>query len=406
MSNTIKDLALSLESKRNEMKAHLDSLKGRVPTSDELGELEKREAELAEIKGKYDAAKRVEDLSAENDEGLSSLRRVGRLPIATTDETASAVKTIGQMFVESDAYKHYRDGKVEAKSSIDVDSGKFLKTVFSSGAGFAPFVERSGVVAYSAVRNPSLLDVLPTISTDQNAYKFMLESTFTNNAAEKAESVEGTLTTFGESALAFTETTAAIKMIGTFLPVSEEQLEDVPGIQGLLDNRLGLMLRLRLESEVVAGSGTGANLQGIQNMSGVQAQALSTDTILDAVFKAITKVRANAFCEPSAVLIHPTDWQTITLAKDTVGQYLHHASAIGGPMTLWGVPVIPSTAMTAGTALVLDASQFAIVMRRGVDLQIGTVNANFTQAVKTIRATLRAGVVGYRPSAACKVTGL
>jgi len=376
--------------------------------ADKLSTLDNFEKELTQLKSSYEAAEKVERLSKDNEDALKASNKVNRLPIANTESTSSGVKSLGQVFVESEAYKNFRTDKRIVTTSLDINMNAIvrgnLKNVFSEGAGYAPFVERSGVVAYSAQRQPVLLDVLPTINTDQSAYKFMLETTFTNNAAPKAESAQGALTTFGESALAFTEETAAIKRIGTFLPITDEQIEDVAGIVGIVDNRLGDMIRLELETQVLAGDGTGANILGLENLSGVQTYTLSSETDMDAIFKGITKVRANAFVQPDYILINPTDWQTITLTKDTLGQYILHAAAIGGPATLWGLPVIMSTAVTAGTCVVINSASFAIVMRRGLDVQMGYVNANFTQGVKTLRADLRAGFVGYRPSAACVVT--
>jgi len=76
-------------------------------------------------------------------------------------------------------------------------------------------------------------------------------NTFTNSAAEKAEGDAA-----AESALALTATTDEVEEIGTFVPVSKVQLEDVPMAEAYLTNRLTFMVRQKLDKQILEGSGT------------------------------------------------------------------------------------------------------------------------------------------------------
>src|SRR5207245_1264112 len=82
----------------------------------------------------------------------------------------------------------------------------------------------------------------------------------TNAAAETAEN-----SAYPESALQLTERTSAIQKIPTFLPVTDEQLEDVEQVRGYLTDRLVFMIRQRLDAQVLNGNGTAPNLKGILN---------------------------------------------------------------------------------------------------------------------------------------------
>ena len=111
----------------------------------------------------------------------------------------------------------------------------------------------------SALRDPnSVISLFDQIETDQNAYSYLEETTFTNNAAEAAEGA-----TVGEGALAFTEQSESIRKMGVFLPVTDELLSDVSGIQGYINSRLQTMIKLRLDSQLLAGDGTAPNLEGL-----------------------------------------------------------------------------------------------------------------------------------------------
>jgi hypothetical protein len=87
--------------------------------------------------------------------------------------------------------------------------------------------------------------------TEQDPYAYMEETTFTNAPAEVAEG-----SSYPEATLAGTERQVDVSKIVVFLPVTDEELEDVEALPATIDNRLTLMLRQRLELQMVVGNGT------------------------------------------------------------------------------------------------------------------------------------------------------
>ena len=55
--------------------------------------------------------------------------------------------------------------------------------------------------------------------------------------------------------------------------------------------RLSTTSANRSEAQILSGDGTGQNLLGIRNRSGVQTHERGEDTVADALFKAIQKVQ-------------------------------------------------------------------------------------------------------------------
>jgi HK97 family phage major capsid protein len=248
---------------------------------------------------------------------------------------------------------------------------------------------------------------MPIVNTTQNAYKFILESTFTNNAAEVAESVEGTLATYGEAAIGDTETTADIRKIAVLLPVSDEQLADVPGIRDYLDSRLAYMVRARLEAQIIAGNGSAPNIRGLINVSSINTQAKGGDSVPDAIYKGITLIRVNGQCEPNVILMHPSDWQDVRILSNVTGDYIGNGVHVADTRTLFGIPVILNTAVTSGTAVVLDTMFNTVVMRQGVDIQVTNAHSTwFASGVQAIKAEVRAGLACQRVKSICTVTGI
>lgn len=395
-------LAGQLETKRGELKALFDSYKGadgvlNVP-ADKIEEIEKRNDEIKSINDEYLAAKKLEDAVADNDSELKGLRKVVRPNFAAPEGEKTEAKSFGDLVIAAGALKSWQQ-------PVEVDLS--VKTVMSTGAGFAPFSPRDNVVADYPLRKLGLLDVIPQMDWNYASYLFMEETTHTNNAAEKAESANGALVAYGEAAFAFTERSITMRDIGTFLPVSEQQLEDVPGMVSLLNGRLSYQVRNRLEAQLIAGDGNAPNIGGILNVSGIQSQAKGSDSVPDAIYKAITKVRSVGFTEPTHILMHPNDFQDIRILQNTTGQYVFEGgmNQAGVPM-LFGLPVILSTAVTENTAIVLDISFFQAVNRRGVIVESTWMGDDFKNGVKSIRATVRGNLACYRGKAACKVTGI
>jgi HK97 family phage major capsid protein len=80
---------------------------------------------------------------------------------------------------------------------------------------------------------------------------------------------------------------------------------------------------------------------------------------------------------------------------------------VGGTLTLWGVPVITTPLIAAGTALVGDFKQAILWAREGVTVTASTEHADFF--IKNLVAVLAEGRWAFgvpRPAAFCKVTGL
>ena len=230
----------------------------------------------------------------------------------------------------------------------------------------------------------------------------MEETTATTGAAEIAEGAA-----YGQSTFVLTERTSNVRKIATFLPVTDEQLEDIPQVQGHVNSRLAFFLHQRLDQQVITGDGIAPNLKGFLNVAGIQTQVKGADPGPDAIYKAMVKVRIAGRAFPSGVVFHPTDWQNIRLLRTAEGLYIWGSPSDAGEQRIWGLPVAQSDALTQGTAIVADFVNFTeIDYKRGIELQVGYVNDDFSKGQKSVRADVRAAFVVYRPAAVCTVTGL
>lgn len=413
----LKDTGEKLNAKRAELKAIFDEagpdLDPKKVTSVKVADgkdlhevVAAANSELNDLSDEYGKLIATAKAAYEARNGADALEGVG-------DPTGGASGTrrgeaFGERFVQSQAFKGYTAGQgVGPVAHMDISLNDLLRpqaAIFETGAGWAPESTRTGLVQEYATRPaPDVVDFIPQIPTSMAAVKYMEETTFTNGAAETAEKGD-----YAQSALALTERTVDVRKIATFLPVTDEQLEDVPFAAAYVNGRLIFFLRQRLDSQVLVGDGNAPNLRGTENVVGINTQALGADSIPDAIYKAMTSVRSVGFAEPSVVFIQPSKWQTVRLMKTADGQYIWGHPAEAGPERIWGVPVKQTTAVTSTKAVLGDYSNHSFLAnRRGVDVQVTNSHSDyFTKGQQAVRADVRVAMVHLRPTAFAAVTGL
>ena len=412
----IKDLREKLAAKRVELKELFESSEDGKYSTEQKNEIGKRNEELASLVEEVN----LKSAQAKNEKAIDADSQ----PVASNFPTENETLTIGEQFVKSDAWKNYKESGIKGVDSRVkfAPNGLETKTTLTT-TGYPPEVLRQPGILEKALRDPdSVIGLFDQITTDQNSFSYLEETTFTNNAAEAAEG-----SAVGEAALAFTENTESIRKLGVFLPVTDELLADEAGIQGYLNSRLQTMIKLRLDSQLLSGDGTAPNLEGILDAgkSSVGSTAFGSYSgnlgRIGAIYGAITDIRVNAFTEPDAIIMHPNNWnQVVTdltgFAGDATAGYaanvpLFMASGAMGnaPVaSIWGLKVVPTTAITENTVLVgkFGGGEAAhVVMRQGMDIAVSDSHSDFfIKNQLAIRATMRVGFPVYRQAAFHKIT--
>ena len=430
---TLKQAREKLGSKQDELGKVFDEAK----TDDGQYDFNKVTVLGADVKGSIAVAEKVKQMNAELDELAQHAevleeaekaaaqhqareKTVNRFPMgggSKGDAGAMQIKSLGELIAGEKAYLDF--AKRGSAGGIDLSFPDLLlsdmlakgaqfetvgsKTLMTTAAGYAPESVRLPGFTDAVSRPLQLLDIIPMFPTNQAAIKYMEETTRTHAAAEKGEGVA-----YAESAFAFTEKTNSVVKITDSLPVTDEQLEDVPMMQGYVNGRLTFGVRQRLDGQVLVGDGAGANLRGLKNVVGIQTQAKGVDPVPDAFFKAMTKIRVTGRAIPTHHVMHPTDWQNIRLLRTADGIYIWGSPAEAGPERLWGLPVVQQDADAAGTGYVgsFQPAWVSLFERAGVEVAIGYVNNQFAEGKRTVRADARAALVFFRPAAFCSVTGL
>ncbi|GAB3117850.1 hypothetical protein GCM10027160_29030 [Streptomyces calidiresistens] len=408
----LKEARGKLEQRRKTLRAFLDEAgpeydmsKVKSVSGDTHAKVEHLRSLNAEID---EAAVEVEQLEvvakaagaakAAEDEAGRRGRGGGIEPGADGDRPTKDSGNLGEMFVKSKAYTERRRGAEGPSTPLDME----VKALFETGAGWAPETTRTGRLVEAATRPIQVIDFIPGTTTAQAAVVYMEETVFQNNAEEVAEGEA-----YPEAQLELTERDSPVRKIGTWLPITDEQLEDETQAAGYVNNRLPFMIRQRLDYQILNGDGDAPNLRGVNNVTGILTQSKGADPTPDAIYKGMTLVRVEGQAIPNLVVLSPYDWQNIRLLRTADGVYIWGNPSEAGPERIWGLPVTQAQAQPAGAGLVLDTSFLELAVRRGVDVQITNSHADFfVRGRQAVRADIRAAFVVYRPAAIARISGL
>lgn len=366
-------------------------------------EIKKRNDELTELGKQVDAAKETDEAYKTHQAMVKAQHRPSNIFGGGADgldvSPPAEMKTLAQKLPEMPGLKAWQ----ETKSAQSIVVPGSVKTLLATTAGYLPPTLQDTRVVLSAQRKPVVADLIPQDDTMQQFIPYIVETLFTNNAAMVTEGAVKP-----ESALQFTRVVAQMQKAATTLPVTQEQLMFVPRLEALLRDRLGLMVMLARDSQILNGSGVAPQVSGFLNTAGVQTQAQGADDVFTAFYKAITKVRSTVgFADPTGIVLHPNNWLTMRTLKDTTGRFILGNPDEVGPERLWGLPVIPTIAEPAGTGLLGDFQTYSHI-DNAMDLTIVIAYVN-DQAIRnevTIIAEVYFALEIYRPSAFCQITGL
>ena len=162
-----------------------------------------------------------------------------------------------------------------------------------------------------------------------------------------------------------------------------------------MEQRIRQHVRNKVEDVVINGDAT-ANVKGILTTTGVQAQAFDTD-VLTTLARALAKVEA-AQVDPQAIVMNPADVWALKLLKDANGQFFAggpFSGQVGGP---WGVSLVSSNRVAAGTALAGNFRSFQLLEREPLSVVAFNQHKDYAQRnMSYVRAELRAMQLFYAP---------
>ncbi|MFJ2970789.1 phage major capsid protein [Pseudomonas fulva] len=303
-------------------------------------------------------------------------------------------KSVGALVIESEEMK---DMNSSFRGSRRVSVPRAAITTATGGSLVAP--QRLDTIAAPPPRRLTIRDLVAPGTTESNSIEYIRETGFTNNARTVAEN-----TAKPYSDLTFALATANVRTIAHLFKASRQMLDDAKALQSYIDGRARYGLMMAEEAQLLYGSGTGANLQGLMTVAQLYAAPTGVTVIgeqrIDRLRLALLQAELAEF--PSdGIVLNPIDWAAIELTKDGEGRYIIGQPQDGTTPRLWNRPVVSTQAMTQDDFLVGAFKLGAqIYDRMEIEVLISTENdKDFENNMATIRAEQRLAFAIYREEA-------
>lgn len=314
-------------------------------------------------------------------------------------------KTVGGRFVDDDVVKSVLDSKRYWRKGelLRAPAGSFWQhhkttiTTGNVGEGVIQPATQPGIVQ-AAAQPLRVRDLMVAVPAMAPVIQFIRENGFTNAASPQVEAQAK-----AESALNFSLENATARTIAHWIPATRQVLDDMSGLRTYIDMRLMYGLKLVEEVQILAGDGTGENLDGIIPQATAYDTGLTVggDTKIDLIRRAILQAEL-ADEAVDGIVLHPTDVADMDLSKDAEDRYLLVTpNGVAQFRTLWNKPVVSSRSISAGTFLVGAFGTAAKIHdRMEATIDLSSEHSDFfTRNLVAIRAEERVALTVERPGA-------
>lgn len=247
----------------------------------------------------------------------------------------------------------------------------------------------------------SILSLIPTVALDSPTYRYLKQvGPRENNAAVVAP---GELKPTSPVSLQPVEGSLVV-VAHLSEGINKYDLLDTRNLQAFVETELRYGLATKMEQLALTGSGDDGEPLGVLNHSGVLVQAFETD-LVTSIRKAITQVESQGYAA-NAIALRPEDWESIELLTSSgSGEFVVNSPVDRAARRLFGIQVVVSNALEAGTAMVADLREASLFAdRRGVQAE-WTQNSgeDFERNLMRVRIETRMNVGLGQPSGIVQV---
>jgi HK97 family phage major capsid protein len=337
--------------------------------------------DMSELKSQYD------DLSASFEDFKKNYNRFQAGEQKSEWALGAAIKKIADPDLLKSALKDRKSFNVDIggnpydleKKTIDHD-GSGNQTISGDVRRVLANLDRPGIIPFR-MRPPAIRDLLSVVPTTAEYINYVRETANTNNAAWVAMG-----NTKPESALTLQVERSMVETIATVITCPLQLASDIPAFQAFLANKLVAMLRVASEDSYLYGTGTSPDILGITQFPNIQSGTQTENyNRIDTIRVALNALETSFYPWADNLIIHPNDAMKMELLKDLEGRYLwpifgSWANGVNAQKSLFGVPVISTTAIDEGTFIAGNFAQGAtLYQREAVSVRVSFEHLDYFQ---------------------------
>ena len=299
-------------------------------------------------------------------------------------------KSVGDSFVADKAYTDFVSGAAtSARAVITLDKGDSTPTkVGTTGPAATSLAPSFYAGVFGTPNVPQKIEpLIPhiAVTTDSVDYVTVADTIGAAGVAEAGAIPESK----------FTPTLAKANVVNVahYTKITKQLADDAPALAAYINTKMLYGLQNKVENQIVNGNGTAPQLKGLLadgSYTNASAQLTGAKNLFDLLLL-LQGVAETAAYEPEALVLNPMTWAQLAMEKDSQGRYLLGGPGLAANKSVWGIPVVTSSAVPAGkfifgnftqTVTIYDRQQVAVEMT-------GTNEDDFTRYLYTIRASRR-----------------
>ncbi|MDT5410929.1 MAG: hypothetical protein QOG14_3149, partial [Mycobacterium sp.] len=350
------------------------------------------------ITGRYAAVR-----GSGGDLGSGNITTKGILPLGATGRGKDVFPLAITKKDARDAFEAVKRGQnyiIQAKDATSSFSSVDSLLVAEQAPGIVP--------EYFEAR---LIDHLPVVAIGSPSYQF-IQHNYTADSGGPGFTAEGTQKPQWEPASQKVVVTA--QKLAQFFNLSSESINDAPQWESYLINT-GYQKMYQSENNAILYGSPTSNLgiQGWSTQTGILTHNASSDpsgsTNLDSLEIAINalRIQSGVFAVPDLCIMSPTTWSYTRRLKSTTNEYLAGNPLQSAVHSVWGVPVLVTTAANDGDCFLVDSSKMgSILVREGISMHMGYTGYGLVENILTIVEEERFTLATVIPSAVQYVTNL
>jgi HK97 family phage major capsid protein len=307
----------------------------------------------------------------------------------------------------ADNFKQIKNGRHDFSFELDVKAVGDMTFANNLSGGDMPQAQRLEGINNIAEREARIYARIPKLTTAGNTIDWVYETLQEGAAAGTAEG-----SAKNQIDNNFVVTSVSLLKQTAYFKVSTEMLDDVSFMATWLRNKLIVRLFLRVDSQVLVGDGTGTNLNGIVTQAtafaaGSFALAVDSANDVDSLVVAANQIRTANHNGALTIVMHPDDVTALKLVKltSTDKRYVERLMMVGSSLSMDGIPIIETTAMTQGDFLIGEFGKALVAEKGGIMVEVGLDGSDFVNNMRTILGEWRGEVIIENNDTTAFVTG-
>jgi HK97 family phage major capsid protein len=397
--------------KVDELRSIDEAAAGRAYTEEENSRVEELRGSLTEVDNRVMSLLEQEIRAQQIDGGVDNL--LGAMLDRESGEIEDT-RSLGEKFVDLDGVRSWIDAGARGTSpalNVEMDLRAVTNvTLGATSGGALTRPERLARIGNDFLnRRVFLSDLLPHIPVGQGSVEYVQDQSPLADLADAAREVaEAAAKPQAGPTLAVV--TEPVPVVAAWANITRQTAADVPQVMGYLDTRLRYALRRRVDAQSINGDGVSPNIRGLLNRTGIVAYAPGVAEARYLSIRRAIRLLEDVESVPEIIVLNPSDAELFDISNHNVAGL--HANpdqqggfATAGTRTAWGLQQVRSTAVAAGTALLIDPMALAFLDRMQVTAFMTDSHAsNFTSNILTLLLETRVGLALFEPKGVAKIT--